>query len=70
MSDRNAWDVYYANVNDLYHDGFEDGIKFWLRHLYTGYIDSIEMREHAETLAVFRRWKSVDEWLKLLEGEV
>ena len=27
-------EIEYDIANDIYHDGFEDGIKFFLRHLY------------------------------------
>lgn len=58
-------------ANTVYQVGFEDGIKFFLRHLYTvNPVSSIEAREWGETLNAFRGWKTVDEWTKLIEGEV
>lgn len=70
VTERLKEEVGYDIVNDIYHDGFEDGIKFFLRHLYVGPVNSIDIREWGETLNRFRRWKSADEWSELIEGEV
>lgn len=64
------WDTYYADMNGIYHDGFEDGIKFVLNRLYPSPVSDVEVQEWAGTLALFRRWKNKNEWAQLLGGVV
>lgn len=63
-------DLEHDFMFDVYHDGFEDGIKFFLRHLYLAPVSCIVAEEWAERLALFRRWKSVKEWDDLIKGEI
>lgn len=63
----NEWDDYHNAQIALYRDGFEDGIRFWFKNLCTTYVNSIDIREYADTLARLRKWKSADEWKKLIE---